>query len=151
MSGIEIVGLVLGSIPLLISALDHYGNGVRTIVRWWDYHRELRSIRRLLMAEYHVFRSTVERLLEGLLPGPVLDDLMNSTMLEDWRDKDILAVDRKLKARLSSSYSSFMMCVEDISTVIIKLNQDLEVTASSKVCIYIPHTIIMPSNLTVLV
>lgn len=31
MSGFEVVGVVLGSIPLLISALEHYSNGV-----WWN-------------------------------------------------------------------------------------------------------------------
>jgi hypothetical protein len=31
MSGIEVAGLILGSIPLLISALEHYAEGVHTI------------------------------------------------------------------------------------------------------------------------
>ena len=29
MSGIEVAGIVLGSIPLVISALEHYAEGVR--------------------------------------------------------------------------------------------------------------------------
>jgi hypothetical protein len=31
MSGLEVVGVVLGSIPLIISALEHYADGVRNI------------------------------------------------------------------------------------------------------------------------
>jgi hypothetical protein len=28
MAGLEIAGVVLGAIPLIVSALEHYGNGV---------------------------------------------------------------------------------------------------------------------------
>jgi hypothetical protein len=30
MAGIEVAGVILGSIPLVIAALEHYGNGVST-------------------------------------------------------------------------------------------------------------------------
>ena len=32
MSGFEVAGIVLGSIPLVISALEHYAEGVRNLV-----------------------------------------------------------------------------------------------------------------------
>jgi hypothetical protein len=32
MSGLEVAGVVLGAIPLVISALEHYGHGVRLML-----------------------------------------------------------------------------------------------------------------------
>jgi len=41
MSGIEIAGLVLGAIPLVISALEHYENSLDPTIAFIRWNREL--------------------------------------------------------------------------------------------------------------
>lgn len=39
MSGVEAAGFMLAAIPLVISALEHYTEGVETIQKWWRYQK----------------------------------------------------------------------------------------------------------------
>ena len=38
-TGIEVVGILLGSLPLIISALEHYADGVRRITIFCEFSR----------------------------------------------------------------------------------------------------------------
>ena len=130
-SGIEIAGLVLGSIPLLVSALEHYAEGVETIERWWRYQRELAAIKRMLKAEQVVFQGTCERLLTGLVTASELDDLLDNAGGEGWKDKEL---DRGLQRRLGRAYASYTECVENMASVIKELKEKLELSPEGKVC-----------------
>ena len=70
MSSVEVTGIVLGAIPLLIAALEHYADGIHIIRRWFRYKRELKSLIRMLRAEYSKFLGTCERVLYGQIPAP---------------------------------------------------------------------------------
>ena len=138
MSGIEVAGLVLGAVPLLISALEHYGEGVGTIERWWKYRRELAAIRRLLLAEQSVFQGTIERLLNGIVLDPELEDLLENSGRGSWSRQDFGDLDKKLNRRLGRSYASFEECVENINHVVAKLREDLELSENGKVGMPLP-------------
>lgn len=48
MAGLEVAGIVLGSIPLIVSALEHYGEGVSPdCCRWHRPPTRLTAIRSL--------------------------------------------------------------------------------------------------------
>lgn len=68
MSWLEAVSVVLGGIPLIISALEHYGDGVSAVQRWRKYKRELKSIARSLKTE----RVRIHNICENLLVSLVL-------------------------------------------------------------------------------
>src|SRR4051794_4057127 len=68
MSGFEVAGVVLGSLPLVISALEHYRDGLRSIQRWRKYERELQSLVRNLETERAKLQNVCEKLLVGLVP-----------------------------------------------------------------------------------
>ena len=129
LTGVEVAGLVLGSIPLLVSALEHYAEGVSTIEKWWRFERELSTIKRLLTAEQVVFQGTCERLLDGLVPPSELDDLIDNAGGSKW-NKDL---DTGLRKRLGRSYSSFNDCVEDMYRVINELKSRLDLDPEGKV------------------
>lgn len=40
MSGFEIVGVVLGGFPLLVSAAEHYGEGFEPLKKWWRFRTD---------------------------------------------------------------------------------------------------------------
>ncbi|KAF2769568.1 hypothetical protein EJ03DRAFT_351075 [Teratosphaeria nubilosa] len=77
MSGIEVVGLVLGAIPLVISGLQYYGEGIRTIKVIRNYSKEFADIKRRLEVEEMLFRSTIISLLSDCVDDERLNGLLD--------------------------------------------------------------------------
>ena len=131
MSGVEVTDIVLGAIPLLISALEHYTEGVHIIRRWFRYKRELKSLIRILRAEYSKFLSTCERVLYGLVPGPERRLFIEQPHSSRWKDR---ALDQKLRRRLQHAYTPYMESIDDMTEAIedlrdgLKLDIDLQVS-----------------------
>ena len=94
MSGIEIMGLVLASIPLLISGLKHYAKGVITIQRWFRYEKELRKLVRALRPEHIRILGTCELLLHGLVSGQDMRNLIQQPHSSRWKEQSL---DQKLR------------------------------------------------------
>jgi hypothetical protein len=130
-TGVETAGLILGSLPLIISALEHYAEGVGTIEKWWRYKRELASLKRVLGAEYDRFLNTLEELLVGLVPDAALADLLKTPGGVGWADAEL---SRKLQARLRNSYRSYVETIDDFSEVVSDLKSKLELDPDGKVC-----------------
>ncbi|KAI1083376.1 hypothetical protein F5B20DRAFT_526715 [Whalleya microplaca] len=89
MAGVEVVGIVLGSIPLVISALEHYGDIVRTFDRWRFTVRELESLKRRLGTQHAIFVNTCENLLRGIVPATYLEAMIAEPFGPLWQDTDI--------------------------------------------------------------
>ncbi|KAM7216339.1 hypothetical protein V8F06_008261 [Rhypophila decipiens] len=104
MSGFEVAGIVLGSIPLLISALEHYGDGVRTIQKWRKYESELRSVVRNLKTERVKLLNVCEKLLDGLVPASMVDTMVEDPFGGLWQEQEIK---RKIRVRLWRSWDAF--------------------------------------------
>ena len=57
MSGIEIAGLVLGALPLVISALEHYEGALDSTYAFFRWRGELSvAIRKLWYGPLHIIR-----------------------------------------------------------------------------------------------
>ncbi|MCJ1381879.1 hypothetical protein MMC17_004991 [Xylographa soralifera] len=120
----EAAGLVLAVIPLVISALEHYAQGVSTVTKWWSYKRELNSLVRVLDAEYARFLGTCEKLLYGLVSPAELKALIEHPGGPLWKNK---VLDQKLKIRLQRSYSSYSRSIEDMVEAVKDLETKLEI------------------------
>ena len=79
MSGIEVVGLVLGAFPLLISAMEHYEDTKRRSSTWWRIRKAHRKDLGNLKDCDLLFRSHLEELLLPLL----LDGVASQTVYEE--------------------------------------------------------------------
>lgn len=103
MSGIEVVGIVLGSIPLLISGLEHYADGIRTMKNMWEYEAVIGHLVTIFTLDQAIFRHSCQELLL-----PVLSDTQAAELLDGvspkWEDKDL---DRRLKKRLGDDYQAY--------------------------------------------
>ena len=126
----EAAGLVLGAIPLVVSALEHYVQGVDTIAKWWSYKRELTSLVRVLGAEHARFLGTCEKLLEGLVTPDELDSLVAHPGGPGWKDVEL---DRKLKSRLQRSYGVYLASIQEMKRAVKDLEDRLELNANGKV------------------
>ncbi|TAQ87577.1 hypothetical protein B7494_g4086 [Chlorociboria aeruginascens] len=128
MSGFEIVGVVLGTLPLVISALEHHTEGVDTIRRYVRYKDELASLRRRLVVEQDIFLNTCESLLSGLVPVNVVGIYLNEPGGQLWRNPEI---EERLKGRLQRSYVNFIDTLEDFKEAISDLKVRLKLDPDS--------------------
>ena len=128
-TGVETAGLVLGSIPLVVSALEHYVQGVRGVVRWWRFKKEVEGLGRMLDTEQGRFLNTCELLLSGLVSSTQLSRLLESPGKNEWKDEEI---DRKLKRRLGRDYSRYLGSIKDMADVVEEFRSKLELDPDGK-------------------
>lgn len=131
MSGLEIVGIVIGSIPLIVSGLEHYAHGVGTIRKIRDASQGFRILARRLRAEYNVYRNTLTILLSECMSIAVekQDDLINRPTSDEWDDPRVKAA---LIQRLQGSYDSFVEHVRSIHIALDDLRNKLHIDSSGK-------------------
>lgn len=122
MSGVEVVGIVLGGIPLIISILEHYRDGVSTIQRWRRYERERQSLVRSLKTERVKLYNTCEKLLVGLVSPSQAQAMIQSPFGTLWQED---AFKRKIRARLGDSIEVFESNVEEMRDAMYEMMQRL--------------------------
>lgn len=66
-TGVETAGLVLGSIPLILSGLEFYANGIAITKRYRRYHEEFKSMIVELQTEYTMCVNSINMLLVGIV------------------------------------------------------------------------------------
>ncbi|KAK1983526.1 hypothetical protein LZ30DRAFT_821649 [Colletotrichum cereale] len=115
MSGFEVAGVVLGSIPLIISALEHYQQGKQVISIWRNYDQERRSLIRNLKTERVRLQNVWERLLIGLVPSNQIERMISEPFGPSWHEE---YVQRKIKDRLWTSSAVFEEIMGDMEAAI---------------------------------
>jgi len=130
MSGFEVAGVVLGSLPLIISALEHYAEGIATAKRFWRYKTELRSLILQVNTERGIFINTLEQLLTGIVRVDHMTDFLANPGGDAWRD---LEVDSKLKERLRSAYGIYIDNVRGMELSLSHMKQKLALDSDGKV------------------
>ena len=132
MAGLESIGVVLGSIPLVISALEHYRDGLDPLKDYFRYDCTLKSFRIQLRIQEDIFQGTLKLLLSrDLSPHEVRDLFPDAGQHRDvglWGTPEI---DTKLHKRLGSKYDAFMDAVREMKSVMRKLMEGLEIEVST--------------------
>ncbi|KAF7507655.1 hypothetical protein GJ744_010208 [Endocarpon pusillum] len=111
MSGFEIAGVVLGSIPLLISGLHHYSKGLSTVENMRDYETVIENLVTSLSMSLIIFRTSCEQLLAPLmLPDEQFRELLANPQTDAWKDNELC---EKLNERLGrAAYLSYKKAVK---------------------------------------
>jgi hypothetical protein len=130
MSGFEIAGVVLGSLPLVISAMEHYAEGIATAKRFWRYKSEMRSLILQINTERGIFINTLEQLLTGIIRVEQMADFLAKPGGDLWRKAD---VDKKLKDRLRSVYQVYIDNVRGMEVSLKRMMEKLALGADGKV------------------
>jgi hypothetical protein len=115
MSGIEIVGIVLGALPLAISLFQSYEELAAAKNRLRDFEKLYRNVLRDLEHEELLFRLIIETLVRPLVNDEMidkddLDRIINNTDDSSWADQDI---SEALRQRLGDVHMPFVQVVED--------------------------------------
>jgi hypothetical protein len=131
MSGFEVAGAVLGVIPLIISALEHYQDGVRVIQRWRKYDRELQSLIRNIETERVRLQNVCEKLLDGLVPPSQIDAMVENPGGDLWMNESI---QKKIRDRLWRSWELFECHLRAIQVAITDISERVGNTGDVSHC-----------------
>ena len=134
MSGFEIVGVVLGAFPLLVSALEHYHDSARVLDDWWSFTRRFQKCQNKVNFLYLDFSSLLRQMLLPLVcDGTRIEALLANPNTSLWQDPSLEAA---LKDQLRDTYIHYQQAIEEVNEIMQKLKHELgcgnEMTA--KVC-----------------
>ncbi len=134
MSGAEIAGLLLACLPLAISALEHYRDGLDPLMDFLNYDRTLKSLRTRLRLQQVLYEGTLQRLLVSELSEAQASALFrNSEHHVDenlWGSKEI---EEKLQRKLGDQYAMFIDVIGEMEVVMSKLMYKLDIDIQGKV------------------
>ena len=111
MSGFEVVGVVLGAIPLLISGLEHYAEGIHTIKNMWDYEAVVRHLVTEFMLSQGILRHSCQDLLMPILPDTEATKLLEGGA-PNWEDEDLA---KRLREFLGPDYEVYVRTVRNLN------------------------------------
>ena len=123
MSGVEIAGFVLGAIPLMVSALEHYKETAEVLEGWWKVKSEWGKCKNNL--NYH--KVAFEENLEELLLPLIVDEERLKRLLDcpggpEWQDP---ALEEMLKERMPKTYSAYLETIQEMREVVKGLDDAL--------------------------
>lgn len=135
-TGVETAGLVLGSLPLLISALEHYEDIFRPTEEFFAWRKH----RRKLVQELYTLRASYDQAINLLLKSIAdTDDL--TTMVEDplsdmWTASPIAD---KLRDMLGPAYDPLILAISEIAEILGGIAAHLNIQESQQVrCCHFP-------------
>ena len=111
MSGFEAAGVLLGVLPLLVSAIEHYDDVLRPLQRFKDYAPELSRFQRRILAQKTIFRSQCQLLLVPITDHETANDMLDGPKHQEWSSKHLKA---KLEQQLGYSAKACAETIKDI-------------------------------------
>lgn len=120
MSGFEVAGIVLGALPLVITALQNYNQGLSTLQKWRRYERELRSLIRNIETERVKLQNVCEKLLVGLVPPSRIEDMIDNPMGDLWTEEETL---KKIHFRLGRGFGVFEDTIKDVRAAVDEMSK----------------------------
>lgn len=135
MTGVEIISLILGGLPVAISAVEHYRDGLAPLKDYVRYNITLKSLRTRLRMQQALFDGTMRRLLQDQLS----DDQMKALFEPEpglpvgkilW---GAVEIKEKVQWRLGTTYKVFMDVVGEMEDLMQRLMEKLDVDIDKKV------------------
>ena len=130
MSGLEVTGVVLGALPLIISALEHYAEGVATAKRYWRYKNEIKGLLLRIVTERGIFMNTLELLLTGIVRVEHMEEFLASPGGKAWSEA---AIQQQLENRLRNVYKAYFDNVKEMEESLRVMMMKLGLDADGKV------------------
>lgn len=123
MSGIEAAGLVLGVLPLLISAAEYYDTVTRPFKRYRKFVPELELYQQQLGAQKTIFRNECRLLLTALTGSHLAKEMLKETKHAAWSD---VKLDEDLAHQLGDSGQACHNIIEAIKTKLKSLEEEAD-------------------------
>jgi hypothetical protein len=133
MSGIEIVGIVLGVFPIMINGIEKYSDGLSAARRLLHPRKELRNMHRAIRTELQVFRNTAVILLHRIATEAQVRALIQEPTSVLWKTPGF---ETQMKTLLGSSYFIWCEVMADVSNAIKEIGVELGLPCN-EVCLNI--------------
>ncbi|KAK5996437.1 hypothetical protein PT974_01771 [Cladobotryum mycophilum] len=127
MSAFELVGIVLGNLPIIVSELNSY---TKAIQRFRSYKRELKTLVLSLETERISLQNVCESLLVGIVPSTQIEIMIQKPLGELWDDANLKD---KIRLKLWKSENVFEEIVRDVESAIGEMMKALDIGQDRKV------------------
>ena len=107
----ETVGLVLAVLPVLISAVEHYEDCWRPLLRYSKFTLKFEHFQRRFKVQKTIFRNECRLLLESVLEDSIASRMLGDSAHRNWKSE---AIEERIVRGLESSKEG---CVEIITQV----------------------------------
>lgn len=115
MSGIKIVGLVLGAFPIIQNCLDNYRKGFEGLAEWWTFRSAFIAFVDDINHQMMRFHENMAWLLDPIVED---DDILNALLCNPgdprWHDE---CLDVLVEQSLASECQRFFRIVESMNKV----------------------------------
>lgn len=126
----EVVGIVLGAAPLLISALEHYQDIAGPVVRFKNWRGELGTIITRLKTERISYGQNLEIMLLRTVGSDDLKRMIADPQSQLWRSDDFV---EDMEIELGSAYDQCMGLVRNIAATLETIAVSLNIEGSDRV------------------
>ncbi len=123
MSGLEVVGVVLGVLPLLISAAEHYEDVFKPFKRFKKCAPELELYQQQLKTQRTIFMNQCQLLLTALTGRESAKDMLREKDHPSWNDN---ILKEKLAEQLGNSTEACEATVKLIAQKLKSIEEDAE-------------------------
>ncbi|KAJ3541544.1 hypothetical protein NM208_g4559 [Fusarium decemcellulare] len=121
MSGFEIAGIVLGTIPLVVSGLEAYSKFMRD---WGRAPSELKSLNRQLRTERSRLYNVCEQLISDVVPQRNVEPMLKDLFGPLWQTQE---TKDRIRQRLWDSYGPFEDTVVEVGKALESVMQRLRI------------------------
>jgi hypothetical protein len=123
MSGFEIVGVILGSLPIVVKTAENYSKIADSLVKWKRYRFELRKLVNDVDIERLNFESLCKQLLKCTdLPFERQNEVLEGNDAHAWGAAD---VGRALRKKLGQTHGASVFLLDSMSEDLMKLQEML--------------------------
>lgn len=129
-TGIEVAGIVLAVLPLFISALEHYENGMDPIRAFLEFDSELPNQIRKLRDQHIIYNLTMKHLLSSVAESKDVDEMLSNPGGVCWKDDGL---QKRLEERLDESYQAYLDTIKHIEEIMKTIAKDLKIDQSDRV------------------
>lgn len=123
MSGVEVIGVVLGVLPLLISAAEHYEDVFKPFKRFKKYAPELEQYQQQLKTQRTIFLNQCQLLLTSLTNRESAKEMLRQKTHPSWNNENLK---ERLKIQLGTSREACEATVELIAQKLKTIEGEVE-------------------------
>ncbi|KAF4494553.1 hypothetical protein FAGAP_9314 [Fusarium agapanthi] len=122
--GFEIAGIVLGSIPLLISAIEHYSDSLDRATGFFKWKDGLNSALREFWYQHSSFELTLRKILKDVASPPEIEEMISDPHHELWKSRDL---SQALQQMLKFAYRPYISTIKDMHECMKRLAGHLDI------------------------
>ncbi|KFY22861.1 hypothetical protein V493_06278 [Pseudogymnoascus sp. VKM F-4281 (FW-2241)] len=129
MSGVEVAGVVLAVLPLFISALENYENGLDPIRAFLEFDSELPNQIRKLRDQHIIYNLTMRYLLSSIADSDEVNEMISDPGGVVWQDG---GMQKRLEERLDESYQAYLDTIKHMEGIMKAIAKDLKIDQSDR-------------------